>query len=108
MTAVLTIGRTELRFGYFYRLLNTREVEPRDDWIVCPSPTERMPARGICTVVGAKHREVRRFKCSIDPAHGIQREVWDYELDLTYAPQPFTPFMNECDHVIINAWLAER
>jgi hypothetical protein len=108
MTAIVTIDRTDLEYGYFYGLHNTLDIEPKDRWISSPSPVEPTKPFGHCTVVGLAKRIVERFKCPVDEAHGLDVEVFAYELDVTYAPNPFTPFMSEVDHVIVNEWLADR
>ena len=106
MPAILTIGRTDLKNGYFYILHNDRHIETADDWVVSPAPDGKR--HGDCGVSACKRRMVERFKCSANPKHGEEEELYDYEIDLTNVRLPLTPFVSEHDHVIVNEWLADR
>jgi|SRR5579872_273465 len=108
MTAILTIGPTELEYGYFYELENSIHIDVKDGSIVGPSPGKANQRYSYCTVEGMQYCVVDRLQCSISPAHGQQKEVFDYEIDLTNYRLPLLPFVSECDHVIVNEWLADR
>jgi hypothetical protein len=110
MPAYLTLGEVDLKYGYFYGLMNVapEHIPVRDGWIISPSPS---PVRHrYCAVVGSRKRVVQRFSCPVNPSHGQEDEVFDYEIDVAYAPEPFPPFMNDSmgETVIVNEWLADR
>src|SRR5437867_2041781 len=106
MPPILTIGRAELKYGYFYIMHNDRHIETGDDWITSPPPDGQR--HGDCGVSAYKRRTVERFICSANPKHGEEEELYDYEIDLTNVRTPLTPMVSEFDHVVVNEWLADR
>ena len=129
MPAVLTIGKTELKYGYVYFLHNRLRHDddiPREDvvaaglgdllpdeseWIASPGPPVPKGERENSHVeVRTDEREVERYKCSLNAAHGRTSESINYKLDLLYVMQSIPPFVNDAEdaHVLVNEWLAER
>ena len=121
MPAVLTIGKTELKYGYVYFLHNRLRHDddiPREDvvaaglgdllpdeseWIASPGPPVPKGERESSHVeVRTDEREVERYKCSLNAAHGRTSESINYKLDLLYVMQSIPPFVNDAEdaHVL--------